>query len=280
VSRISEISNAYVADYARLSPMLATSLGLPGAENRLDDLSPAGIDEVNDLVLSTLRALDGAEATTADEVIAGDVLRERLEVERDVYDSGWLHANLNVIDSPLQAVRMVFDLMPTESDHDVAVLAERMTAVPAALSGYRESLRFAADAGKVSAVRQIDKCAEQCDTYAGMGGTGFFAGLAESVNPAGVRGSGLSGPLATSANSSAPSCVPTPRNRTPSGGNATSLPPATSWVPSSISRRPTPGAGRNSWPSRRKCGRWRSGSRPVPGPRTPLPCSTPTPVTS
>ena len=61
VSRINEISNAYVADYARLSPMLATSLGLPGGEDRLDDLSPAGIDEVNELVRSTLRALDGAD---------------------------------------------------------------------------------------------------------------------------------------------------------------------------------------------------------------------------
>jgi uncharacterized protein (DUF885 family) len=199
VSRINKISNSYVADYARLSPMLATSLGLPGGENRLDDLSPAGIEEVNELVRSTLRALDGAAATTADEVIASEVLRERLEVERDVYDSGWLHANLNVIDSPLQSVRMVFDLMPTESDEDVAVLAERMTAVPAALAGYRESLRFAADGGKVSAVRQIDKCAEQCDTYAGVGGTGFFAGLAESVNPDGGRGAGLSAALAGAA---------------------------------------------------------------------------------
>ena len=77
----------------------------------------------NELVLSTLRALDAAASTGADDDIAREVLVERLEVERDVYDSGWLHANLNVIDSPLQDVRLVFDLMPTESDADVAVLA-------------------------------------------------------------------------------------------------------------------------------------------------------------
>ena len=99
------------------------------------------------------------------------MLAERLEVERDLYDSGWPHADLNVIASPLQNVRMVFDLMPTDSDDDVAVLAARMAAVPAALAGYRESLRFAADRGQVAAVRQVDKCAEQCDTYAGVGGT-------------------------------------------------------------------------------------------------------------
>ena len=199
MSRINEISNAYVAEAARRSPMLATSLGLPGGEDRLDDFSPAGIDAGHGLVLSTLRALDDVEPTDADGDIALEVLRERLEVERDLYDSGWQHANLNVIDSPLQDVRQVFDLMPTESDDEVAVLAARMSAVPAALTGFQESLRFAAERGKVSAVRQIDKCAEQCDTYAGIGGTGFFVGLAESVNPDGIRGAELSRALTSAA---------------------------------------------------------------------------------
>jgi len=199
VSRINELSNAYVADHTRLSPMLATYLGVPGGESRLDELSPAGLDEVHDLQLSTLRALADAEPTNADELIAREVLRERLEVDLDVYDSGWLHANLNVIDSSVQHVRMVFDLMPTESAEDVAVLAERMSAVPAALAGYRESLRGAASGGKVSAIRQIDKCADQCDTYAGRRGPGFFAGLAESVNPGGVRGPALSTALESAA---------------------------------------------------------------------------------
>src|SRR6478752_7108210 len=74
VSRINELSNAYVADHTRLSPMLATYLGVPGGESRLDDLSPAGLDEVHDLQLSTLRALADAEPTNADELIAREVL--------------------------------------------------------------------------------------------------------------------------------------------------------------------------------------------------------------
>jgi len=179
--------------------MLATSLGLPGGEDRLDDLSPAGIEDSHNLVLSTLDALGDAEPASSAEEIAREVLRERLEVERDVHDSGWLHANLNVIDSPLQGVRQVFDLMPTESDENVAVLAARMSAVPTALAGYRASLRLAADRGQVSAVRQIDKCAEQCDTYSGVGATGFFAGLAESVNPDGARGQELTRALTSAA---------------------------------------------------------------------------------
>ena len=87
----------------------------------------------------------------------------------DIYDSGWAHANLNVIASPLQDVRLVFDLMPTDTDDDWSPIARRMAAVPAALAGYRQSLLPAASAAQVSAVRQVDKCAEQCDTYAGAG---------------------------------------------------------------------------------------------------------------
>jgi uncharacterized protein (DUF885 family) len=127
------------------------------------------------------------------------VLIERLEVERDRYESGWLHAALNVIDSPVQNVRMVFDLMPTDTDDDVAVLARRMAAVPEALAGYRQSLLHAAEQGTVSAVRQIDKCAGQCDTFSGVSGTGYFTGLAESVNPDGGRGDALTAELTAGA---------------------------------------------------------------------------------
>ena len=89
--------------------------------------------------------------------------------------------------------------MPTDSDDDVAVLARRMAAVPAALAGYRQSLAWAADRGKVAALRQIDKCAEQCDTYAGDGGPGFFTGLARTVNTDGARGAERTAELTSAA---------------------------------------------------------------------------------
>jgi len=45
--------------------------------------------------------------------------------------------------------------------------------VPQALTGYAESLLLAARQGRVAPIRQIDKCAEQCATFAGSDGTGF-----------------------------------------------------------------------------------------------------------
>ena len=188
MSEINDVSNAYVAAFARQSPILATFLGVPHDPEQLGDLSPDGLAAGNELALTTLAQLAAADSTGTGDDIARDVLVERLEVQRDRYDSGWLHADLNVIDSPLQHVRLVFDLMPTETDDDVTVLARRMAAVPAALAGYRQSLTLAADRGKVAAIRQIDKCAEQCDTYAGNGVPGFFTGLVQKVNPGGIRG--------------------------------------------------------------------------------------------
>lgn len=199
MSEITDLSNRYVVEFARSSPMTATYLGLPGGEDQLDDFSPAGLAAGNELVLRTLTALLAAPSTGTDDDIARDVLVERLEVERDLYESGWAHATLNVLASPLQDIRMVFDLMPTETDEDVEHIARRMAAVPAAVAGYQESLLAAAAAGRVAARRQIDKCAIQCDTYSGVIGTGFFAGLAESVNPDGGRGEVLTAALTSGA---------------------------------------------------------------------------------
>jgi uncharacterized protein (DUF885 family) len=54
-----------------------------------------------------------------------------------------------------------------------------MKAVPEALAGYKASLMEGVRRGRVSAIRQVDKCAEQCDTYSGStGGEAYFASIA------------------------------------------------------------------------------------------------------
>ena len=179
---IDELSNRYVAEYARHRPMMATYIGVPVEQDRLDDFSPAGRAAVHDLVSTTARRLAELPSTGPADDLSRSVLAERLAADGDRYRSGWTHADLNVLASPVQEVREVFDLMPTGTVADVEVIARRLTAVPAALSGYRESLRQAADDGKVAAVRQVDRCAEQCDVYAGRGpAAGFFAGFADRL---------------------------------------------------------------------------------------------------
>ena len=188
---IDDISNQLVRDAAALSPLLAVYLGLP-SDGALDDLSPAGLDERHALASATLAAANAATAETAGERVARDVLVERLQLGIDRYEAGDFHSSLNVIASPLQETRMLFDLLPHATDQDYADMARRMAALPGAFDGYQESLREGVRRGRVSAARQIDKCADQCDTYSGgAGGAGFFAGLASESGRDGVLGDEL-----------------------------------------------------------------------------------------
>lgn len=176
MTAIDQLSDDHVARLVALSPMTATYLGLPGGEDSLDDLSPAGLAAVHDLVVSTIEAVTAAESTGPADTFAAGVILERLRLERDRYETGWAHANLNVIESPVQMVRVVFDLMATDTEPQLSAYAARMRAVPQALAGYRTSLLLAAGRGQVAAQRQVDKCAAQCASYGGAaGGAGFFS---------------------------------------------------------------------------------------------------------
>ncbi len=172
---IDAISDEFVVRLAALSPMKATEIGIPGHDDRLDDLSPAGLAAMNDLVLEFIARATAAVSTGRTDDLARAVLLERLVLQRDRYLTGWAHADLNVIASPVQTVRMTFDLMPTQTPAQLADYAARMSAVPGALAGYRESLRLAAQRGQVAAVRQVDRCAAECATHGGTDEEpGFF----------------------------------------------------------------------------------------------------------
>ena len=69
--------------------------------------------------------------------------------------------DLNVIASPLQSMRDVFDLMATETDEDWALIGRRMSKVPDRVAGYVEALHAAVTAGRAPAARQVTRCIEQ-----------------------------------------------------------------------------------------------------------------------
>ena len=167
--------------------MTATFIGLPGHDDQLDDLSPDGFQARHDLTVTALAATASTPAGSEHEEIGRQVIRERLSLSVESYESGYHHGNLNVIESPVQNIRLAFDLMPTDSDDDWSQIRRRMAAVPAALEGYQASLLAGVERSVVSAVRQIDKCAAQCDTYArGTAGRGYFGQLASGAGQQGA----------------------------------------------------------------------------------------------
>lgn len=173
---IDAIADAHVGALAALDPLIATTLGVPGHDTEMPDLSPAGHEARARSARSTLVALDAhAPADAVDEVTLA-AMRERLGLEVELYEAGELHAELNNIASPVQGLRDVFDLMPTGSAEDWSVVAARLGALPEATRGYTESLRLAASRGRVAARRQVGVAAAQADELAAAD-TSFFTAL-------------------------------------------------------------------------------------------------------
>ncbi|HEY5249436.1 MAG TPA: DUF885 domain-containing protein, partial [Dermatophilaceae bacterium] len=145
-----------------LSPITATYLGIAGHDEDLDDFSPSGQAAHSDLRTKTLSALAGATAFDDIDRVTLAAMKERLGLAEETYAAGLDQMSLNVLASPLQAIRDVFDLMPTETPTQRATFAARMTKIPTALDSYVESLRDVAPRGLVSPRRQVEACAAQC----------------------------------------------------------------------------------------------------------------------
>jgi uncharacterized protein (DUF885 family) len=172
------ICDRYVDDYAAADPVAATVHGIAGHDHRLTDYSPAGYAERADLGARAHAAVTAVEPRNAAERSAKAVFTERVGLELEIHEAGLDVASLNVIASPVQELRMAFDLMPLETEQDWSVVAARIGEVPTALAGIRGGLLSGSDAGRVAALRQVAKVAEQCETWAGLKEeTGFFTQL-------------------------------------------------------------------------------------------------------
>ena len=100
-------------------------------------------------------------------------MRERLGLGIEEHEAGYDRMQLNVLASPLQGCRDVFDLMPTATQDDWATIATRLTKVPTALEQWTATLRESADRGLVTPRRQVDACIAQCADLTAA--DGFFA---------------------------------------------------------------------------------------------------------
>src|SRR6476620_2488417 len=131
-TQIDTIADAWVDTIAELEPGLATYIGRFEYNDRFGDYSPAGHARLADEARKTLAAL--ASAVPVDDVDAVtklDLTRE-LELDLELYEAKWHLRDLNVISSPAQNIRSVFDLMPTKTTDDWSVIATRLKALPAA----------------------------------------------------------------------------------------------------------------------------------------------------
>lgn len=136
---IDTIADAWVDTIAELEPTVATYIGRFEHNGRYGDYSPEGHERVVAAARSTLADLTAAEPVDdIDRVTKADLSRE-LELDLELADAQWHLRDLNVIASPAQDIRAVFDLMPTDAPEDWSVISERLGALPAAIEGYGSS---------------------------------------------------------------------------------------------------------------------------------------------
>ncbi|MEU3608613.1 DUF885 domain-containing protein [Streptomyces sp. NPDC035033] len=139
-----QVADAYVDDLIALDPITGTHLGVRESAGRLPDFSPEGQEAVAALARRTLALLDEAERTPGADSDAerrcARLLRERLTAELAVHDADEGLCAVSNMRSPVHSVRIVFTVMPTDTEDDWTAVAQRLRAVPAALEGYRASL--------------------------------------------------------------------------------------------------------------------------------------------
>ncbi|WP_278236830.1 DUF885 domain-containing protein [Isoptericola sp. AK164] len=165
-------ADAYVRRFAALEPIAASFMGLPGHDHELPDLSPAGHEARADLDRALLRELDELEAagkTPVDDVdrVTLAAMRERVGLSLELHEAGEPQASLNNIESPVQQLRDLFDVVPTGTVEAWENIAARLNAVPEALAGYTASLRLSAEQGRVAAIRQVRAATSQARDLAG-----------------------------------------------------------------------------------------------------------------
>ncbi len=181
-SPIDQIAEAWVDTIAELSPSTATYIGRSEHNRRLDDLSLAGHEARRAAAAATLEAVEATEAIDdVDSVTRADLSAE-LRLQLALHEAGAHLRDVNVIASPAQDVRSVFDLMPTETVEDWDVISDRLRGVPVALSGYVQTLREGIRTGVVPARRQVREVITQIARY--TADNGFFAEFAHEAAPA------------------------------------------------------------------------------------------------
>ncbi|WP_152191508.1 DUF885 domain-containing protein [Georgenia satyanarayanai] len=186
------IADQYVDRLAALDPIAATSLGIPGHDDELPDLSPDGHLARAEAAMEAVARVAATDAVDEVDATTKAAMAERLGLESELYMAGEVGRELNVIASPVQDLRDVFDLMPTTTAEDWECVARRLAALPEAMSGYQASLRTSATDGKVAALRQVEACIAQAEELAAEG-TSFFDTFVTGARPDGAEPTGALG---------------------------------------------------------------------------------------
>ena len=169
---IDAIAEDWVTTLIDLNPDVAIWIGTEGRLGEYADLSPEGHEKRIAATRAVIDRLHRAESVDdVDRVTRTDLLTE-LQLSVESYEAKLHLRDVNVLASPAQEIRETFDLMPHATTSDWSTIAERLSNVPTAISGYIETLRQGIAEGVVPARRQVAVVSEQVRKHADP--LGFF----------------------------------------------------------------------------------------------------------
>ncbi len=163
------VADAYVAELADHEPDAAQAAGLP-SPGPLADIGPAWLQRRYELQGETLAALDALPADAGDSTLRA-ALRERLERERLLFDTGFTPRLVAGLASPVHLIRYAIEGLTVTPDAAGDELVARLEAAPHGVAQYIDALRWSRDnAGRftgtgVAPVRQLDTLADQVELW-------------------------------------------------------------------------------------------------------------------
>jgi len=148
--------------------MLATSLGIPGHDDRWDDLSPDGAAAVYEVARKyRAAAAEHFDHPDEDQRHAARVVAGYLDVGVNQYESGDYLRDVSHIYCSFTRVRDIFDIMPRDTAEQWANIASRLEKIGEPFEGWRRLLAKGVEAGQVVARRQVLSVIEQARHLAG-----------------------------------------------------------------------------------------------------------------
>jgi uncharacterized protein (DUF885 family) len=187
---IFELSDQLVDAYAKLSPVQASMAGVPGAFDDWDDYSPEGGQTTRAALADFRRKLEALPAATDRRgVLARRVMADFLDERIGYFDNSDNLLDLNNIESPMQHMRVVFDVMDTTSEGGWESVATRLETIAKPLARYRASLEEGARRGLVPAKRQVEAALAQAKANASEATS--FAALVSAYDAAGAKDAAL-----------------------------------------------------------------------------------------
>ena len=178
---ISKILDNFMEEGIKLTPIGATMLGVPGLDDQLDDFSMVGQEKQADLARRTLSAIQAETPVNEFDRIARDVAVERLSSELKLSETHESNILFNLIASPVTRVRQVFEMMNKDNPATISNVVKRLNAIQGAFSGWKSSLEFAAEKGKVNSRRQVLATVGQLETFS----KGAFTAVASKFDGTG-----------------------------------------------------------------------------------------------